>query len=102
MAGRIFYKEGVMGTLTREARRGFGKLAIAYFSKGLDFLVTSVREGTHSSGSLHPLGLAWDYDPQGVPIEFDKQILGPDYDVIEEADHRHAELDPKGIDYEGY
>lgn len=86
-----------MGTLTREARRGFGKLALAYFAKNLDFLITSIREGTHSPYSLHPLGLAWDYDPQGVSIEYDRMVLGPDYDVVEESNHRHAELDPKGI-----
>lgn len=96
MAGRILYKEGVMGQLHPHVRKDFGRLAESYFPKGLDFIVTSIREGTHSARSLHPLGHAWDYDPQGVDLAHDKAVLGPDYDVVEERDHRHAEFDPKG------
>ena len=95
MKGRTLYKEGVMGVLTREARRGQGRLARAYHDAGFDFIITSVREGTHGAGSLHPLGLAFDYDPQGFPFDHDKEVLGKDWDVIDERDHRHAELDPK-------
>lgn len=95
MAGRTLYKEGVMGQLQPHVRKKQGRLALAYHKTGRDFIITSIREGTHSPGSLHLLGLAFDYDPQDVPIEHDKEILGKDYDVINERDHRHAEYDPK-------
>jgi len=83
-----------MGQLQPHVRKKQGKLAKAYYVKGLDFIITSIREGTHSPGSLHLLGLAFDYDPQNVPIEHDRAILGSDYDTVEEASHRHAEYDP--------
>lgn len=95
MAGHIWYKEGVMGQLQAHVRKSQGDLAEAYFKTGRDFYITSLQEGTHSAYSLHPLGLAFDYLPQSVPVEFDQKILGTDFDVIDEGDHRHAEFDPK-------
>lgn len=95
MAGRTLYKEGVMGQLQPHVRKKQGKLAKAYYAKGLDFIITSLQEGTHSPSSLHLLGLAFDYDSQGVLIAHDRAILGLDYDVVDEGTHRHAEFDPK-------
>ena len=95
MSGRTWYKEGVIGDLTPIARKGFGRLANDYYSQGLDFFVTSIREGTHSPGSLHYCGMAFDYDRQGRDIALDRAALGNGWDVVDESNHRHAEYDPK-------
>tara|TARA_R110000824_G_scaffold88187_2_gene216857 strand:- start:6072 stop:6359 length:288 start_codon:yes stop_codon:yes gene_type:complete len=95
MAGRTWIKMGVMGTLTPIAQKGFGRLAKNHHGQGLDFFVTSIREGTHSPGSLHYSGNAFDYQPQNS-IRDDRKILGEGWDVVESnAGARHAEWDPK-------
>lgn len=97
MIGRVLIKLGVLGfsDFKRETLRGFGKLARRYQSLGRDFICTSIAEGNHGPGSLHYVGQAFDYDPQGESLAEDKACLGPFWDVINEADHRHAEYDPK-------
>lgn len=95
MAGRTWYKEGVLGDLQPVARKGFGRLVKGFYSENRDFFCTSIREATHSPGSLHLIGMAFDYEPQGRAITLDREDLGPGWDVLDEADHRHAEYDPK-------
>jgi hypothetical protein len=75
-----------------------------------DLMITSGREGTHMSGSLHYVGLAIDIR---LPGSFTGQTsavakakaktmvadliahLGAQYDVVLEVDHIHIEFDPK-------
>ena len=67
--------------------------------------VTSANDSTHKKGSLHYADKAFDIrtknvvgGPEAVKI-WAKNIqieLGPDYDVVNEEDHLHLELDPKG------
>lgn len=91
----VWFKQGVTGRLTLKAQKGFGRLVRSYHSEGLDFFCTSLEEGTHSSGSLHYTGDAWDYQPQGRSIETDRTVLGSDFDVVESnSGARHAEYDP--------
>ena len=67
------------------------------------FTVTSVRDGKHSARSLHYVGLAMDVRIWALKEDADKTqaitelkaALGPDYDVVLEADHIHVEFDPK-------
>jgi hypothetical protein len=89
-------KMGVYGELNREissARRLIERLA---YTHGEEVIITSIREGAHSPGSLHPQGDAFDMRPlQKVTIPDIKKSLGLDYDVISEGDHWHIEYDPK-------
>ena len=63
-------------------------------------VITSTWEGTHLPWSKHYQGLAIDFrmpekhDPD-IIIPRLKDMLGPDYDVINERDHIHVEFDPK-------
>lgn len=94
----VWIQQGVMGTLTRPARKGFGRCARVYERHGLDFFVTSIREGKHSAGSFHPDGNAFDFKRQGIAKAELENELGPDYDVVEYQDSRdifHVEHDPK-------
>lgn len=88
-------KQGVCGDMSIPMRKGHGKIVKLYTSKGLDFYTTAIRDGNHSPGSLHPDGNAEDFRGQNVPISEIKEVLGPDFDVINERDHYHAEYDPK-------
>lgn len=93
---RLWIKAGVLGDLQIPAQKGLNRLAGRYFLEGLDFFVTSIREGNHAPGSLHYVGLAFDYLPQGRPIEKDREALGPNWDVVESNNGaRHAEYDPE-------
>jgi hypothetical protein len=76
-------------------------------------VITSATDGVHGDGSLHGVGCAFDIrftgnrtggincahehqEPQAVAWAHRmKQQLGPDYDVVVEADHLHVEWDPK-------
>lgn len=62
--------------------------------------VTSVVEGTHSRGSIHYQGLAFDARLPELSSRADvvaalKESLGQDFDVALEADHIHIEFQPK-------
>lgn len=94
----VWLKEGVLGDLRRDARRAKGRLVRLYETYGLDFLITSLREGNHSPGSCHYEGDALDFKRQGVPREAIKGACGPGFDVVEYSDSRdifHVEWDPK-------
>jgi len=91
----VWFKQGVTGDLRTAAQKGFGRVAQLYISKGKDLFVTSIREGNHGHGSLHYIGLAFDFRREGVNLKEIKTALGPNWDVIDEGSHVHAEYDPK-------
>lgn len=64
------------------------------------FYVTSVNDGKHGHGSLHPHGKAIDLRRWNVPqphlmLQAIRASLPKDFDVILEYDHFHIEYDPK-------
>lgn len=74
-----------------------------YNRRGRQLTVTSLREGEHMAGSLHPVGQAADLRTRELPPSLAAEIavelaamLGADYDVILESHHIHVEYDPKG------
>ena len=74
----------------------------AYYFLGMDVVITSGCEGTHSTKSLHYQGKALDFrtrhltDGERVEImDRMKADLGEDYDILYEGDHFHCEYDPK-------
>jgi len=92
----MWLKQGVIGDLQSNARKGLGRVADLFHSHKQDIYVTSIRDGNHSAGSLHYDGLAFDIrNPDEVsPIEL-RGTLGPNWDVVFEKDHIHCEYDPK-------
>lgn len=72
---------------------------------GLTMTLTSVTDGAdwRSPGSLHLPGMAFDIRVWDLPTEQDrakmvfklKEALGREFDVVDEGDHIHVELDPK-------
>ncbi len=71
-----------------------------YQMYGCDLVITSVVDGQHMQGSLHPKGFAVDLrlpDMYGtMPVVMDlTDALGDQFDIIAEVDHIHIEFDPK-------
>ena len=69
---------------------------------GLEFVITSIVDGTHSIASLHYVGAAFDMRTRhmtSVQIERvateTRTRLGADYDVVVESNHIHVEWQPK-------
>jgi len=92
----VWYKQGVLGDLQPVVRKALGKVASLIESNGHDTFITSLRDGNHSSGSLHYDGLAFDLKHYSVTtIANIKLALGSDFDVIDESNHIHIEYDPK-------
>jgi hypothetical protein len=97
MAGRTWFKQGVMGQLSPQAQKGFGRVARLYHDDGQDFFCTSLGEGTHSAGSLHYTGDAFDFQANKMRLVSIKKALGDDFDVVpSNSGAIHAEYDPKG------
>jgi len=90
-----WFKQGVYGQLTREAAEGFRKMDKLYAKEGKDLYITSIRESTHGPGTRHHMGDAWDQQKRGVGKKKCKAVLGKDFDVVDEHNHRHIEYDPK-------
>jgi hypothetical protein len=74
----------------------------AYNRAGHELVVTSCVDSKHGRGSLHYSGAAVDLRTRDVPSDAMQGIvteiresLGPDFDVILESDHLHAEYHPK-------
>jgi len=90
-------KQGVYGELQPEAAEGLRKVRKLYARFDCDVHITSIREGTHSPGSLHCDGRAWDMRPGVVPMGDVERVLGDDFDVMDHGfpTHRHIEYDPK-------
>lgn len=67
-----------------------------------DCTITSCTEGKHKRASAHYSGRAIDIRTRHIPesewadlVEALRENLGPEFDVILEADHIHVEWDPK-------
>lgn len=88
-------KRGVFGDLTWGAADGLRYVERLYARKKKDLYITSIRDGTHSPGSLHPQGDAWDMRKEGVSKKDIVLALGKDFDVVEYKWGFHVELDPK-------
>lgn len=65
-------------------------------------VISSVRDGAHSRGSLHYAGQAEDYDPLGWgPAEIERaaveirDALSAEFDVVAHETHIHVEWQPK-------
>lgn len=92
----VFYKQGVLGDLQQEARKGLGRVANLYKDKGKELHVTSLRDSNHGDGSLHYDGLAFDFRQDGVSLDQIKIALGVGWDVLLSNNGAiHAEYDPK-------
>ncbi len=96
----MLIKAGVdISRLRPEIRKKLRKIAsIIWECNEGEMVITSTYEGNHSESSLHYANLAIDIRKNLSKILSFKEIklyLGPDYDVILEADHIHIEYDPK-------
>ena len=85
--------------------RAIATAADVWATWNADLILTSVNDGVHPGGarpSFHPKGRAADLRIWNLPINARKQAveelrhrLGPDFDVLLEADHCHIQYDPK-------
>ena len=95
----VWLKQGVEGDLGPEMRRAKGELVVLYKSKGLDFKITSIREGNHLANSCHYEGDALDFKRQGVPKQDVVEVLDDRFQAIEYEDNKgdifHVEFDPR-------
>jgi hypothetical protein len=73
-----------------------------YSRAGAALVITSVTEGTHKRASKHYTGCAADLRTFNLAADIVGNVvaslvgeLGPDFDVVLEADHIHIEFDPK-------
>jgi hypothetical protein len=78
-----------------------GKIARMYNELGQPLMISSRRDGEHSPGSFHYIGLAEDYlDNYATTKHISKKEiqgkLGSDFDVVEYSWGYHVEYDPKG------
>jgi len=78
------------------------KISSVYEKYGIECVITSGRDGTHSPHSLHYAGKALDIrtnniGSDGAKVKIFTEIkaaLGDEFDVVLESDHIHAEFDP--------
>lgn len=91
--------------LTCDMLRGLSITVCILDNYGVDTVLTSGTDGTHSPTSLHPTGNAVDIRTRGqarvlwvgtlVPhLTF---YLGNQFDVVLEGDHLHIEFDPDPV-----
>lgn len=95
----VLIKQGVYGELVPEAAEGKRQIEKLFNQHNEDLIITSIREGTHSPGSFHPNGRAFDIrTPKEVSINEIRNRLnvnGHKFDVVEHSTHIHIEYDPK-------
>ena len=94
---KVWYDSTVFGELTREMSKGFRVIKELARNLNQDIHVTSIRDGVHSAGSLHPQGDAIDlwWNTIKMSLELVKKALGNDFDVVDEGNPIHIEYDPK-------
>lgn len=89
-------KAGVMGQLNQKTQKCKGRIIRLYESKGEDFYLTCVREGTHSPGNFHETGDAFDFRYSKKITEKEiRDTAGIGFDCVFHASHIHIEYDPK-------
>ena len=91
-------KQPVM-TLRPEILIAMRLLDFLYTSRGEELTVTWTTGGKHKPYSVHPKHRAFDsrkpsFNPD-VALDAAREIMGPDFDFVEEVDHIHTEWDPK-------
>jgi len=98
------FKDGVIYDGIRpEMMVALGFLTAAYANFGKDLIVTSVKDGRHSTGSRHYSGYAVDvrihhliHEERAKLAAFCRAKLDPlGFDTVLEHDHLHCEWDPK-------
>ncbi len=95
-------KKGVKSEGTQpEILSAIEKANKVYSDLGSELVITSLGEGKHKKGSLHPKGMAVDLRTrdlskanQKAAVVRLKETLGSDYDVVLEKNHIHVEFDP--------
>jgi hypothetical protein len=94
--------------ITTETLRALLLVDALYARHGWELRVTSINDGKHKVGSLHPKGRAFDVGtkelPGGSPTRYALRAeieveLGPEFDVVLEEvggpnEHIHIEHDP--------
>lgn len=88
-----------MSRLRHKARQALWLLEHLYATQGENFIIFHTNDGIHKEGSLHFKNRAFDCAP---PVNHREQLLksaremmGPDYDLLDEVNHWHLEYDPK-------
>lgn len=101
-------KPGVYGVIRSEMAPAVEAVrdVWAWYGLGLP-VITSIEDGRHSAGSLHPAGLALDYRLNTIDPVLHAALraavalkVGTNFDVLHERhgsseDHLHIEFDPK-------
>ena len=96
----MLLKAGVdISRLNREIRRTLKVIDAMCEKEKQEVIVTSTYEGNHSPSSLHYSNDAIDIryiHPKDGSLFAPKlrQVLGSDFDIIEETSHIHIEYDP--------
>ena len=105
-------KQGVVDEgVCREVWFALGTMAAVYWQMfGRAMVVTSLKDGEHGAGSLHPAGRAADVRARDLTLEqrtafheaCKKLLLEQGFDLVaegppwnERAPHEHCEFDPK-------
>lgn len=105
----IMLKEGVdVRGLHDKCWDAVYKIESVYTQNGTPLVITSGRDGKHSRGSFHYIGLAFDIRTRNLPDGVDinrivseiKVLIGPEYDLILHDTHIHIEYDPRRLLYE--
>lgn len=115
----VYIKQGVMGSYSRPIAWALGKIHKRCRKTYLELLITSIREGNHSAGSVHYLKPSdavdcvpaviirkstWANWEGSAPIYPTLEELKEDlshgrfanqFDIVDEGDHFHVEYDPK-------
>ena len=82
-----------------EIRQAMWAMDYVYNHYGEELLITCTFGGEHMVGSLHPKNRAIDcLLPNSYInsiVDDLREFIGPDFDVVVEADHIHIEHDPK-------
>lgn len=88
-----------LSRLRFKARQGLWLLEHLYALEGENLIITHTKDGEHKEGSLHFKNRALDALPpkheRALILKQGKEMLGPDYDLVDEVDHWHLEYDPK-------
>jgi hypothetical protein len=106
MTPKLQLKDGVsLNNIRHEAALMIPVCVNIFGMHGVEAIITSGTDGTHSPNSLHYKGLALDWRTRhleggstgaeaGIVRRQIAAALGPKYDVVLEQTHIHVEYDP--------